>query len=150
MDSAPLLTTKTEFMLEPASSSFEPSPSIPESNSKQCNGVQVKSQETTSKSTESSSLDNKVQLSPCKLLTRLAKDPGADVRQSSTEGWNAGDDETGGVECSKAHNMLMQFATTEEKLDVISHALEQGCVKKAGGGCKVRNEAIWKAIDDVM
>ena len=45
--------------------------------------------------------------------------------------------------------MLMQFATTEEKLDVISQALEQGCVKKAGGGCKVRNEALWKAIDDV-
>jgi hypothetical protein len=43
----------------------------------------------------------------------------------------------------------MQFATTEEKLDVISETLERGCVKRAGGGCKVRNESIWKAIDDV-
>lgn len=91
-----------------------------------------------------------VQLSPCKILTRLAEDPSADITQLNTAGWDPGDqEENGGVECSKAHNMLMQFATTEAKLDVISQALEQGCVKKAGGGCKVRNEALWKAMDDV-
>jgi hypothetical protein len=52
------------------------------------------------------------------------------------------DKENSGVECSNAHAMLMQFATTKEKLKVISQALEQGCVGKKGGGCKVRNEAI--------
>jgi hypothetical protein len=45
--------------------------------------------------------------------------------------------------------MLMRFAVSEAKLDLISQALERGCVKKASGGCKVRNEDIWKAIDDV-
>ena len=91
-----------------------------------------------------------IQLAPCKVLSRLAQDPGADVTQPDVEGVSiASDQENGGVECSKAHSMLMQFATTEEKLDVISQALERGCVKKAGGGCKVRNEAVWKAIDDV-
>lgn len=93
-----------------------------------------------------------VQLPPCKVLTRLAEDPSADVTQPNTHrapGGNPDDVESGGIECSKAHSMLMQFATTEEKLDVISQALEQGCVKRAGGGCKLRNEAIWKVIDDV-
>ena len=48
--------------------------------------------------------------------------------------------------------MLMQFATTEAKLDTIAHALESGCVpnKGPGGGCKVRNEVVWKALDDVQ
>lgn len=59
------------------------------------------------------------------------------------------DHENGGVECSKAHAMLMQLATTEQKLDVVSQALERVCVRKAGGGCKVWNEALWKAIDEV-
>jgi hypothetical protein len=41
------------------------------------------------------------------------------------------------------------FALSEEKLDVVSQALEYGCVGKSGGGCKVRNEVIWKVMDDV-
>ena len=45
--------------------------------------------------------------------------------------------------------MLMRFAISEEKLDVVSQALESGCVGKPGGGCKVRNEVIWKAMDHV-
>lgn len=88
-------------------------------------------------------------LAPCKVLTRLAEDPSVDVTQPIVSAENVDDHENGGVECSKAHTMLMQFATTEEKLDVISQALERGCVGKKGGGCKVRNEAIWQAIDDV-
>jgi hypothetical protein len=88
-----------------------------------------------------------VQLPPCKILTRLVENPGADVTQRVAEGGNSDDEETGGVECSKAHNMLMQFATIEEKLGVISQALEEGCVKKAGGGCRVRHDALWKVIE---
>jgi hypothetical protein len=88
-------------------------------------------------------------LPPCKVLTRLAENPNADITQSveTDEPHDEKDDD--GVECSKAHSMLMQFATTEEKLDTISLALERGCVGKKSGGCKVRNEAIWKAMDDV-
>jgi hypothetical protein len=45
----------------------------------------------------------------------------------------------------------MQFGTTEEKLDKISQALEEGCRVNKGPncGCRVRNEIIWKAIDDL-
>lgn len=76
------------------------------------------------------------QLAVCKILTRLAEDPGADVTLSTATDEHSADQESGGVECSKAHKMLMQFATTEEKLDVISQALERGCVGKAGGDVK--------------
>lgn len=90
-----------------------------------------------------------LQLPPCQILSRLAEDPTTDVTQTNSDDWESGEPENGGVECSQAHKLLMQFATTEEKLDVVSKALERGCVKKAGGGCKVKNEALWKAIDAV-
>ncbi|KAH6668734.1 hypothetical protein B0J14DRAFT_149449 [Halenospora varia] len=94
-----------------------------------------------------------LQLPPCKVLTRLADNPSLDITQTPTSTTAnpplTQDDVNGGVECHQAHAMLMQFATSEEKLDVISQALERGCVGKKGGGCKVRNEEIWKAIDDV-
>merc|ERR1711900_34189 len=145
IDSAPLLTAPNH-MVPPAILQSGSTLPIQNSNQNRCHGQEnIKSSNRTS--TESPSLT--VQLAPCKILTRLAVDPCADVTQPNKERGNAGDQEIGGVECSKAHAMLMQFATTEEKLDVISQALEQGCVKKAGGGCKVRNEALWKAIDDV-
>jgi hypothetical protein len=59
------------------------------------------------------------------------------------------EDEADGVECYKAYKMLIQFVMTEEKLDTISRALESGCTKSSKGGRKIRNEAIWKAVDDV-
>lgn len=102
-----------------------------------------------SKDIQKAEASSAIQLPPCKVLTQLAQNPSADVTQPSLGGQNPADDETGGVECSKAHKMLMQYATSEEKIDIISQALESGCTKKAGGGCKVRNEAIWKAIDEV-
>jgi hypothetical protein len=91
-------------------------------------------------------------LAPCKLISRLAEDPNTDITQILV-----GDHETDkpapidGVECSKAYRMLMQFGTTEEKLDKISQALEVGCTanEEPHGGCRVRNEIIWKAIDDL-
>lgn len=56
-----------------------------------------------------------------------------------------------GVECSEAYRMLMQYATSEEKLDTISRALDEGCTvnKGSGGGCRVRNKVIWRALDDI-
>jgi hypothetical protein len=89
-------------------------------------------------------------LPPCKVLTRLFQDPSTDVTQPIVKDDNTVEQGDGGVECSQAHAMLMQFATTEEKLDVVSQALERGCVGKKGGGCQVRNEAIWKAMDEVI
>lgn len=89
---------------------------------------------------------------PCKLISRLAEDPNTDITQILVA-----DQETDqpapidGVECSKAYRMLMQFGTTEEKLDKISQALEEGCTANEGpyGGCRVRNTSIWRAIDDL-
>lgn len=93
-----------------------------------------------------------VQLPPCKLLSLLAVEPRADITQLPTQGSEIDNPElTDGVECSKAYRMLMQFATTESKLNTISHALESGCIANEGsrGGCRVRNKAMWEAIDHV-
>jgi hypothetical protein len=48
--------------------------------------------------------------------------------------------------------MLMQFATTEDKLDTVAYSLENGCVanKGPGGGCKVPNRVVWKALGDIQ
>lgn len=85
----------------------------------------------------------------CKVLTRLAEDPSADITQNHGTGGTTDEQDDGGVECSTAHAMLMRFAISEDKLAVVSQALEYGCVGKSDGGCKVRNEVIWKAMDDV-
>ena len=90
-----------------------------------------------------------ISLPSCKVLTRLAEDPSADITQGLGTGGTTDEQDDGGVECSVAHAMLMRFATSEDKLDVVSQALEYGCIGKSGGGCKVRNEVLWKAIDDV-
>jgi hypothetical protein len=87
---------------------------------------------------------------PCKLLTRFGANLNADIareRDAVDEVLVAS--ETGGVECSRAYRMLRGFATTEAKLDAIAHTLEKGC-EKTRGGCRVRNENIWKALDQVI
>jgi hypothetical protein len=56
------------------------------------------------------------------------------------------------MECSEAYRTLMQFATSDEKLDQITTILEEGCVANEGskGGCRVKNSAILKALDKVV
>jgi hypothetical protein len=88
-------------------------------------------------------------LPSCKVLTRLAENPSADITQGRGTGGITDEQDDEGVECSTAHAMLMRFATSEDKLAVVSQALEYGCVGKSDGGCKVRNEFIWQAMDDV-
>jgi hypothetical protein len=117
--------------------------STPQSCRGECTSQSVK---TLSKAKE---FESSSPLPPCKVLTRLAENPSADITQPLVTGEQHDDGDNDGVECSKAHNMLMQFATSEEKLDKISQALERNCRGKKGGGCKVPNEAMWKAIDDV-
>jgi len=132
--------------METASSHLESTAKLSASNNNELHGQK---ESTPPNEQFIASLPITAPLAPCKVLSRLAVDPGADVTQPNMEGEISDDQENGGVECSKAHNMLMRFAISEEKLDVISQALEHGCVKNVTGGCKVRNEAIWKAIDDV-
>lgn len=94
---------------------------------------------------------------PCKLLTLLAKDPAADITQrplsprSESEGCNSKNTNSSpdGVECSAAYKLLIQYATSEGKMDDIAKALEEGCTPTQGGGCKVKTKAIWEALDNV-
>ena len=91
-------------------------------------------------------------LAPCKLNTLLKANPAADLTQipKPVDGRNKSDGPEG-VECYKAYEMLMQYATTETKLDTIVSALEGGCVrnKGVGGGCRVRTDVMWKTLDDL-
>jgi hypothetical protein len=43
----------------------------------------------------------------------------------------------------------MQYATSEEKMDHIAKALEEGCTPTQEGGCKVKNKVIWEILDGV-
>jgi len=42
----------------------------------------------------------------------------------------------------------MQYANSEEKMDKIAQALEEGCTPSGEGGCRVKKSTIWKALDD--
>ena len=96
-------------------------------------------------------------LAPCKLLTLLSKNPAADITQvpllaqSDKQPCKASeleDRSIDGVECNTAYKMLMQYATTEEKMDKIAVALEKGCVPSATGGCKVKKSEVWAFLDE--
>lgn len=89
---------------------------------------------------------------PCKILTILAGNPGADITQlpAPTNGDGACE-EPDGVECLRAREVLMSYATSEKKLDEISQTLEKSCVKnKSGGGCHVKKDVLWSALDRIM
>lgn len=103
--------------------------------------------------------EKQIMIPPCKLLTRLAENPAADITQvlvATTLGpeedaerqQDAGALDGGGkIECRKAYDMLMQYATTEEKMDTIARTLESGCTKNGKGGCGVRSEFVLQALD---
>ncbi|ERF75271.1 hypothetical protein EPUS_00063 [Endocarpon pusillum Z07020] len=88
---------------------------------------------------------------PCKLLTHLAASPSADITQMPTVPDEEEQPHPDGVPCSRAYRMLMQYATTEAKLDLAARSLEEGCVKNPGpgGGCSVKNKTMWKALEDL-
>ncbi|KAH6988623.1 hypothetical protein EDB80DRAFT_172900 [Ilyonectria destructans] len=92
---------------------------------------------------------------PCKLLSRLAENPGADLTQISVlpaadELVPAAGGDAEGVECAKAYEMLMRFATSEEKIDDVAKALENGCTSNGQGGCAVKKKAIWQVLDGMV
>ena len=127
-----------------ATSDLSSSPNNPGTSSKPCaKGCS---------SPASQSLQTEPMRAPCKLLTLLAENPSADITQvplppDSSEG--RCEDNEGGVGCSKAYTMLMHYATSPEKMDSIAKALEEGCTPSNGGGCKVKNSAIWGVLDKV-
>ncbi|KAF8247394.1 hypothetical protein K440DRAFT_551295, partial [Wilcoxina mikolae CBS 423.85] len=87
----------------------------------------------------------------CKLLSQLKLNPSLDLRNLQDTGGsapNSANDD--GVPCFQAYEMLIQHATTDEKLVDIAHILENGCTKSGSrGGCVVKNSAIWTALDRV-
>jgi hypothetical protein len=91
------------------------------------------------------------QARPCKLLSLLAENPNADITQVPVRPSQDADaaHREGDVECGKAYQMLMQYATSEEKMDYVSRALEAGCTSTGRGGCAVKKEVIWEALDSM-
>ncbi|KAF2277000.1 uncharacterized protein EI97DRAFT_432619 [Westerdykella ornata] len=94
---------------------------------------------------------------PCKLLTLLEKDPTADITQvplptqtdkQPCKTSNPEDCSSDGVECATAYKMLMQYATSDEKMGRIAAALESGCTPSAAGGCKVKKSVVWSVLDE--
>jgi hypothetical protein len=45
--------------------------------------------------------------------------------------------------------MLLQFATSEEKVQAVAGVLEAGCVQDGKGGCSVENKVMLEALDRV-
>ena len=88
---------------------------------------------------------------PCKLLTLPAKNPTANITQvplstqSDKQPYKTNTPEDcsiNSVECSTAYKMLMQYATSNKKIDRIALALESGCTQSATGGCKVKKSVV--------
>ncbi|KAK4168215.1 hypothetical protein QBC43DRAFT_116016 [Cladorrhinum sp. PSN259] len=89
---------------------------------------------------------------PCKLLSLLAENPSADITQvtadpSSADPLQGTVHSEGDVECGKAYEMLMRYATSEEKMDYVARALETGCTPTGQGACAVKKKVIWEALD---
>ncbi|KAK7212755.1 hypothetical protein V2G26_019933 [Clonostachys chloroleuca] len=95
-----------------------------------------------------------IQIMPCKLLSHLAENPAADITQipvppSSSHPAEDATHHGGDVECGKAYEMLMQYATSEEKMDRVAQALEGGCTPTGKGGCAVKKNVVWEALDSM-
>ncbi|KAK0741590.1 hypothetical protein B0T21DRAFT_359714 [Apiosordaria backusii] len=90
----------------------------------------------------------------CKLLTRLAENPAADITMvpapldSGELPQGAACD--GDIECRKAYDMLIPYAVSEEKMDYVARALEGGCKAKGNGGCAVKSNVILQALDHML
>ncbi|KAH6620866.1 hypothetical protein B0J18DRAFT_209754 [Chaetomium sp. MPI-SDFR-AT-0129] len=92
------------------------------------------------------------EVKPCKLLSLLAENPTADITQvpalpSSVDPPQGTVHGEGDVECGKAYEMLMRYATSEEKMDYVARALETGCSSTGKGACAVKKKVIWEALD---
>lgn len=92
-------------------------------------------------------------LPPCKLVEQLAANPSADITQLPIVP-DEGDtvDNPDSTSCARAYQLLMQYATTDEKLKALASTVAQGCVpdKTAGRGCSMKNMVIMDALDGAL
>lgn len=84
-------------------------------------------------------------LPPCKVFGTLSIDPAANRDAVPTRTETPG----GGVQCLQAYQMLIPYATTEQKADALAARLEDGCVGDGNGGCRVSTGTLWGALDEV-
>ncbi|KAK0727561.1 hypothetical protein B0T26DRAFT_694977 [Lasiosphaeria miniovina] len=93
------------------------------------------------------------QTPPCKLPTRLEESSGADITQVAVTSCSDDPAQTScrevGVECGKAYEMLMPYATSEEKMDCVARALESGCTTNGKGGCAVKSKVVWQTLGNM-
>ncbi|CUS11461.1 unnamed protein product [Tuber aestivum] len=88
---------------------------------------------------------------PCKLARALAEDPHTDIAQLPIPAESEAEAKAtpGKTPCGKAAQMLLQFATSDEKLEALAGILEEGCVQNGEGGCSVENNVVLEALDRV-
>jgi hypothetical protein len=91
---------------------------------------------------------------PCKLLSHLMEHPSADLTQiplmpAVDEPLHFGGRKVEGVECGKAYEMLIRFATSEKKTDDIALVLGKGCTQDSRGGCAVKRQVVWQVLDEM-
>ncbi|KAG0643248.1 hypothetical protein HOY80DRAFT_1033694 [Tuber brumale] len=88
---------------------------------------------------------------PCKFARALAANPHIDIAllQTPADGQAEGRTTSDKTPCGKATQMLLQFATSEEKLQTLAGVLEVGCVQDGTGGCSVENKLMLEALDRV-
>ncbi|KAG0133624.1 hypothetical protein HOY82DRAFT_584408 [Tuber indicum] len=87
---------------------------------------------------------------PCKLARALAANPHIDIAQLPTPADGQAEARTSDkTSCGKATQMLLQFATSEEKVQAVAGVLEAGCVQDGKGGCSVENKVMLEALDRV-
>ncbi|KAI5792587.1 hypothetical protein DFH27DRAFT_631223 [Peziza echinospora] len=100
------------------------------------------------------------QIPNCLLISHLISNPQVDLRQlppppppaASSSAEEACD--SGLIPCEKAYAMMIPYATSDAKLDIIARGLEGGCVRREDGNggiraCGVGNEVLWKLLDEV-
>lgn len=55
------------------------------------------------------------------------------------------------VECSRAYQMVMPFASSHEKAEAMARKMKAGCVAdKKTGGCKVKAKVMWEVLENAM
>ena len=126
----------------------------PDTNTTTATGlVVVTSEPPTAAKIETSTCHGKT-IMPCQLVSRLAENPAADitqipVRPSSADPLKDAQHYGGDVECGKAYEMLMHYATSEEKMEHVARALEGGCTSTGKGNCVVKKNVVWEALDSM-
>jgi hypothetical protein len=83
---------------------------------------------------------------PCMTISHILSQP--NIESGKLE---AGEITSDDVECSRAHQMVMPFATSNYKMETISLKLKEGCViDKKCGGCKVKANVMWEILESAM